>query len=56
MSSSQRCVAANGIALHIAEQGQGSLVLLLHGFPASRFYYRPIWLRRSNREEIYSRQ
>jgi pimeloyl-ACP methyl ester carboxylesterase len=28
-----RTVAANGIALHVAELGAGPLVLLLHGFP-----------------------
>jgi pimeloyl-ACP methyl ester carboxylesterase len=28
-----RVVRANGIALHVAELGQGPLVLLLHGFP-----------------------
>jgi pimeloyl-ACP methyl ester carboxylesterase len=28
-----RMVRANGIALHVAEQGTGPLVLLLHGFP-----------------------
>ena len=28
-----RFVAANGARFHVAEQGQGPLVLLLHGFP-----------------------
>jgi pimeloyl-ACP methyl ester carboxylesterase len=28
-----RIVAANGIALHVAEAGAGPLILLLHGFP-----------------------
>jgi len=31
----QRVVQANGIRLHIAEAGEGPLVLLLHGFPES---------------------
>ncbi|MFE5814358.1 alpha/beta fold hydrolase [Streptomyces sp. NPDC056479] len=30
-----RTVEANGVRLHIAEQGDGPLVLLLHGFPES---------------------
>jgi pimeloyl-ACP methyl ester carboxylesterase len=28
-----RAVSANGTRFHIAEQGEGPLVLLLHGFP-----------------------
>jgi len=28
-----RTVEANGIKLHLAEQGQGPVVLLCHGFP-----------------------
>src|SRR5687767_14878162 len=28
-----RSISANGIGLHVAEAGQGPLVLLLHGFP-----------------------
>ena len=31
----QRLVEANGIRLDIAEQGEGPLVLLCHGFPES---------------------
>ena len=28
-----RTVRANGLALHVAEMGNGPLVLLVHGFP-----------------------
>ena len=31
----QRMVETNGIRLHIAEQGEGPLVILCHGFPES---------------------
>ena len=30
---SHRSVSANGIRFHVAEAGEGPLVLLLHGFP-----------------------
>ncbi len=30
---SHRSISANGIGLHVAEAGEGPLVLLLHGFP-----------------------
>jgi pimeloyl-ACP methyl ester carboxylesterase len=40
MGISERRVATNGIELHIAEQGQGPLVLLLHGFPESWYSWR----------------
>ena len=30
---SHRMVKVNGIDMHIAEKGQGPVVLLLHGFP-----------------------
>ncbi|WP_028649616.1 alpha/beta fold hydrolase [Nocardiopsis sp. CNT312] len=33
-------VEANGVRLHIAEQGEGPLVLLLHGFPESWYSWR----------------
>ncbi|WP_035844580.1 alpha/beta fold hydrolase [Kitasatospora azatica] len=33
-------VEVNGIRLHIAEQGEGPLVLLLHGFPESWYSWR----------------
>ncbi len=36
----QRRVATNGISLNIAEQGEGPLVLLLHGFPESWYSWR----------------
>lgn len=36
----QRRIATNGIELHIAEQGEGPLVLLLHGFPESWYSWR----------------
>ena len=35
-----RTVAANGIHIHIAEQGSGPLVLLLHGFPELWYSWR----------------
>ena len=35
-----RTVAANGINIHIAEQGSGPLVLLLHGFPELWYSWR----------------
>lgn len=37
---SQRRVATNGIELNVAEQGDGPLVLLLHGFPESWYSWR----------------
>jgi len=36
----QRRVATNGIQLNVAEQGDGPLVLLLHGFPESWYSWR----------------
>jgi pimeloyl-ACP methyl ester carboxylesterase len=36
----QRRIATNGIHLNIAEQGEGPLVLLLHGFPESWYSWR----------------
>jgi pimeloyl-ACP methyl ester carboxylesterase len=36
----QRIVEANGIHLNVAEQGDGPLVLLCHGFPESRYSWR----------------
>ncbi len=35
-----RTVEANGIRIHIAEQGSGPLVLLCHGFPESWYSWR----------------
>jgi pimeloyl-ACP methyl ester carboxylesterase len=35
-----RTVEANGIHLHIAEQGEGPLVVLCHGFPESWYSWR----------------
>jgi pimeloyl-ACP methyl ester carboxylesterase len=35
-----RSIEANGIRLHIAEQGSGPLVLLCHGFPESWYSWR----------------
>ena len=35
-----RTVEANGIRIHIAEQGEGPLVLLCHGFPECRHSWR----------------
>ena len=36
----QRRVGTNGIELNIAEQGEGPLVLMLHGFPESWYSWR----------------
>src|SRR6185437_3307846 len=35
-----RTIEANGIKMHIAEAGEGPLVLLLHGFPESWYSLR----------------
>jgi len=35
-----RVVDANGIRIHLAEQGEGPLVLLVHGFPESWYSWR----------------
>lgn len=35
-----RFVRVNGVRLHVAEQGEGPLVLLLHGFPESWYSWR----------------
>ena len=35
-----RTVTANGIQLHLAEQGEGPLVVLCHGFPESWYSWR----------------
>src|SRR5260370_8279358 len=35
-----RTVEANGIRVHLAEQGNGPLVLLCHGFPESWYSWR----------------
>ena len=37
---SHRVIATNGIRMHIAEQGSGPLVVLLHGFPESWYSWR----------------
>jgi len=39
-SITQRRIATNGIELNIAEQGEGPLILLLHGFPESWYSWR----------------
>lgn len=36
----QRMVETNGIRMHIAEQGEGPLVILCHGFPESWYSWR----------------
>jgi pimeloyl-ACP methyl ester carboxylesterase len=38
--ASHRTIEANGIPIHIAEQGSGPLVLLCHGFPESWYSWR----------------
>jgi pimeloyl-ACP methyl ester carboxylesterase len=35
-----RTVETNGIRLHVAEQGEGPLVVLCHGFPESWYSWR----------------
>ncbi|MFB6888324.1 alpha/beta fold hydrolase [Kitasatospora sp. NPDC056327] len=35
-----RHIEVNGVRLHVAEQGEGPLVLLLHGFPESWYSWR----------------
>jgi hypothetical protein len=35
-----RMIATNGIRLHVAEQGEGPLVLLVHGFPECWYSWR----------------
>ena len=35
-----RFIEANGVRLHVAEQGQGPLVVLCHGFPESWYSWR----------------
>lgn len=37
---SHRWIEANGIRMHLAQQGQGPLVLLCHGFPESWYSWR----------------
>lgn len=37
---SQRTVEANGIRMHLAEQGSGPLIVLCHGFPESWYSWR----------------
>src|SRR5262252_9103103 len=39
-SISHRVVDARGLAMHIAEAGEGPLVLLLHGFPECWYSWR----------------
>ncbi|HEY2733759.1 MAG TPA: alpha/beta hydrolase, partial [Polyangiales bacterium] len=39
-ATTHRTIETNGIRLHIAEQGKGPLVLLLHGFPESWYSWR----------------
>ena len=36
----RRDIAANGITLHITEQGSGPLVLLCHGWPELAYSWR----------------
>ena len=40
MNATDRTIEANGIRIHIAEQGSGPLVLLCHGFPESWYSWR----------------
>ena len=38
--TTQRIIECNGIRINVAEQGEGPLVLLVHGFPESWFSWR----------------
>lgn len=40
MSISHRLIETNGIKMHVAESGEGPLVVLLHGFPELWYSYR----------------
>jgi pimeloyl-ACP methyl ester carboxylesterase len=40
MTPQHRHLSVNGITMHVAEQGEGPLVLLLHGFPESWYSWR----------------
>ncbi|MCR8578195.1 alpha/beta fold hydrolase [Streptomyces sp. Isolate_219] len=40
MSPEHRHVSVNGITMHYTEQGEGPLVLLLHGFPETSYSWR----------------
>lgn len=40
MNATERTIEANGIRIHIAEQGNGPVVLLCHGFPESWYSWR----------------
>ena len=40
MSPTHRVIEANGIRIHVAEQGEGPAVVLLHGFPESWYSWR----------------
>ena len=40
LSLKHRIVEANGIRIHVAEQGEGPLVLLCHGFPETWYSWR----------------
>jgi pimeloyl-ACP methyl ester carboxylesterase len=40
MTITHRRVETNGVTLHLAEAGEGPLVVLLHGFPESWYSYR----------------
>ena len=44
--TTQRVIACNGIHINIAEQGEGPLVLLVHGFPESWYSWRHAGVRR----------
>ena len=40
MSPSHRFIDTNGIRMHVAEEGEGPLVVLCHGFPELWYSYR----------------
>ena len=46
---SHRTVAVNGINMHVAEKGEGPVVLLIHGFPELWYTWRHQILSLSSR-------
>ncbi len=40
MGASDRIIDTNGIKMHIAEQGQGPLIVMCHGFPELGYSWR----------------
>src|ERR1700760_930851 len=40
LETTHRIIETNGIRMHVAEQGEGPLVLLCHGFPETWYSWR----------------